>query len=81
MSQFTVTISDVEEKALLVHMIDIQKWLDNMVQNRTRKAVDQIVDDYSDMNIKTASVADKEQFVQAATLETAAEREAELKKE
>lgn len=52
MAQYTVIISDEEEKALLTDMVSIQDWLDNAVHNKARQCVDvvcrQALEDESD---------------------------------
>jgi hypothetical protein len=39
---YTVTLTDVEEKALLWDMMDIQGWIDNAVYNKVRQCTDEI---------------------------------------
>lgn len=80
MPDYTVTLTDAEDKALSVVAVSQQEWIDNAVKNRCRQSKEKIVD----AEIKriraaggTVSGTDDE-IVMAATVETAAEREIRL---
>lgn len=40
MGQYTITLSQEEEKALLTDMLSIQEWLDNAIHNKARQCID-----------------------------------------
>lgn len=80
MADYTITLTDAEDKALGVVALDKQEWIENAVKNRCRQAKEQIVD----AEIKrirasggTVSGTDDE-IVMAATVETAAEKLARM---
>ena len=83
MPDYTITLTDAEDKALGVIAIDKQEWIENAVKNRCRQSKEEIVD----AEIKriraaggTVSGTDDE-IVMAATVETAAERATRLESE
>lgn len=83
MADYTVTLTDAEDKALSVVAASPQAWIDNAVKNRCRQAKEEIVAS----EIKriresggTVSGTDDE-IVMAATVETAAQRQARLQAE
>jgi len=80
MPSYTVTLTDAEDKALGVIAIDKQEWIENAAKNRSRQQIDVIVN----AEIKriresggTVSGTDDE-IVMAATIESAAQRQARL---
>ena len=78
MKEFTVVISDEEEKALLTCMVDIKEWIQNAISNRARQAVDAIIKEHTDRQPKKMSVADKHALIASLDLKTAAEKNAEF---
>jgi hypothetical protein len=83
MPTYTITLTDAEDKALSVVAASPQAWIDNAVKNRCRQAKEKIVAD----EIKrirgsggTVSGTDDE-IVMAATVETAAQRQARIEAE
>ena len=83
MPSYTVTLTDAEDKALSVVAISQQEWIDNAVKNRCRISKEEIVAS----EIKriresggTISGTDDE-IVMAATVETAAEKQARIEAE
>ena len=83
MPDYTITLTDAEAKALSVVAANNQVWIENAAKNRSRQQIDVIVD----AEIKrirqaggTVSGTDEE-IVMAATIETAAERNARLQSE
>jgi hypothetical protein len=83
MADYTVTLTDAEDKALSVVAVSPQAWIDNAVKNRCRQSKDDIVAS----EIKriresggTISGTDDE-IVMAATVETAAEKQARIEAE
>lgn len=81
MAQFTITILDEEEKALLTDMVSIQDWIDNAIHNKARQCIDKVVEKNSDKQPEKLSVKEKLQIVKHATLETAAEKSARFEAE
>jgi len=77
---YTITLSDAENKALGVASLSQQDWIDNVVHNRCRIAIDEIVN--AEVQRKLANnetiSGTKEDIVNAADIETAAERQARL---
>jgi hypothetical protein len=83
MADYTVTLTDAEDKALSVVAVSPQAWIDNAVKNRCRESKDVII--ASEINrIResggTISGTDDE-IVMAATVETAAEKQARIESE
>jgi hypothetical protein len=76
--QYTITLSDAEDKALSVVALSQQDWIDNAVHNRCRIAIEEIVN--AEVQRKLAAgeqiTGSKEDIVLAAQIETAAERSA-----
>ena len=80
MAEYTITLTDAEDKALRVIALDPQDWIDNAVHNRCRIAIDNIYAAEvermtADPDITTIP-ADKNQVVLDANVQTAAERQA-----
>ena len=80
MPNYTITLSDAEDKALSVVAANNETWIVNAVKMRCKDSMDKIVD----AEIKrirqaggTVSGTDEE-IVMAATVETAAQRNARL---
>ena len=44
---YTITLTDTEDKALSYASLSQQDWIDNAVHNRCRIAIDEIVDIYT----------------------------------
>jgi len=44
MVDYTITLTDTEDKALQYVAVSVQDWIDNAVTNRCRNATDEIVD-------------------------------------
>lgn len=78
MKQFTITISDEEEKALSTCMISVQEWIDNAIHNRARIAIDAVVEDITDKKANKVSLDEKLLIVRDALVETAIERNLRL---
>lgn len=74
MKQYTVTLSNEEEKALLVDVVSIQEWLDNAIHNKARQCIDKVVREYSDKQPSKITNQEKNLIVRAAKVETAIER-------
>ena len=79
--QYTITLSDAEDKALSVVALSQQDWIDNAVHERCRIAIEEIVNSEVQRLIAAGQTisGSKEDIVLAATIETAAERNARIK--
>jgi len=80
-TNYTVSISDAEKKALEYIALSVQDWIDNAVDNRARIAIDEIYNAEvarmtADPDI-TSIPADKDAVVLAADIKSAATRQAE----
>jgi hypothetical protein len=77
---YTVTLSDAQNKALGVVAYSQQDWIDNVVHDRCRIAIEEIVK--SEVERITAAggtiSGTKENIVNAADIETAAQRQARI---
>ena len=74
----TVTLSDAEFKALEVVAISAQDWIDNVVHNRCRIAIEEIfAKEVERITAEGGSISgSKEDIVNAAPIQSAAERQA-----
>lgn len=83
MATYTITLTDAEDKALNVVAISAQDWIDNAVHERCRIAIDEIVN--AEVQRKLAAgepiTGSKDDIVMAATIETAAQRQARMEAE
>ena len=72
---YTVTITESEDKAMQWVAYSVQEWIDNVVKNRARKAIEQIYSNEVDrMNADpeiTSIPADKNKVVLDADIESA----------
>ena len=80
-TNYTVSITDAEKKALEYIALSVQDWIDNAVDNRARQAIDEIYNSEvarmtADPDI-TSIPADKDAVVLAADIKSAATRNAE----
>jgi hypothetical protein len=77
---YTITLSDAEDKALGVAALSQQDWIDNVVHERCRIAIEEIV--AIEVNRITAAggtiSGTKEDIVNAAEIESAVERKARI---
>lgn len=74
MKEFTVQITDEEEKALLTDMLSIENWLSNAIHNKARQCMDKIILDHSDRQPSKVSASERAEIVRKARVESAAER-------
>ena len=74
--QYTVTLTDAEDKALSSVAISQQEWIDNMVKERCRIAIDEIVSTEVSRLLALGQTisGSREEVVLAAPIQTAAER-------
>ena len=80
MTTYTITLSDAENKALGAVAFSQNDWIQNVVHNRCRIAIEEIV--AAEVERITASggtiSGTKEDIVNGAPIKSAAERQAEL---
>ena len=83
MLSYTITLTDAEDKALSVIAVNKQEWIDNAVKNRCRISKDEIVaSEIKRIRAEGGTVSGTDdEIVMAATVETAAERNARLEAE
>jgi aspartyl aminopeptidase len=76
---YTITISDAEEKALQFVSVSAQEWIENVVHERCRIAIDEIVQiELERATLTGGSISGtKEEIVLASNAKSAAERRAE----
>lgn len=80
---YTITLSDAQDKALSVEAYSQQNWIENVVFERCREAIDSIVnlEVQRKLAIGETISGSKEDIVMAANVETAAERTARIEAE
>lgn len=80
MTTYTITLSDAENKALGVVAFSQNDWIQNVVKERCRLAIEEIV--AAEVQRKLAAgesiTGTKDDIVMAAPIESAAERQAHL---
>lgn len=83
MATYTITLSDAEDKAFHVVALSAQDWIDNAVHERARIAIDEIVNAevQRKLAIGEAITGSKEDIVNAANIESAAQRQARAEAE
>ncbi len=83
MATYTITLSDAEDKALHIVALSAQDWIDNAVHERCRIAIDEIVNTevQRKLAIGESISGSKEDIVNAADIESAAERQARVEAE
>ena len=77
---YTVTLSDAENKALGFVAFSQQEWIDNAVHERCRIAIEEIVNAEVQRKLAVGETisGSKEDIVNAASIQSAAERQAEF---
>ena len=80
MTTYTITLSDAENKALGFVAFSQQDWIDNAVHNRCRIAIEEIVAAEVQRKIEANETisGSKEDIVNAASIKSAAQRQAEF---
>ena len=83
MPNYTITLTDAEDKALSVVAVSQQEWINNAVKSRCKASMDKIVaDEITRIRSSGGAVSGTdEEIVMAATVETAAERNARIEAE
>lgn len=79
----TITLSDAEFKALEYVAVSAQDWSDNVIHERCRIAIEQIVADEVQRKLAAGESISgtKEDIVNAAPIKSAAQRQAEFEAE
>ena len=78
--KYTITLTDAENKALGYIAYSQQDWIDNVVHERCRIAIEEIVSAEVQrlLNAGESITGSKDDIVNAAPIQSAAERQAEL---
>lgn len=81
--QYTITLTDAENKALGVVALDQNDWIQNAVHERCRIAIDEIVAAEVQRKLTAGEpiTGTKDDIVMAAQIESAAERQARFEAE
>jgi hypothetical protein len=78
MANYTVTLTAVQEKALLGDMVSIQDWIDNSINNKARKMINRYVEQ-SGLGSRHSTDDQKATIITDMTIETATARNARLR--
>jgi len=80
MTTYTITLSAAEDKALGFTAVSQQEWIDNVVHERCRIAIEEIVAAEVQRLLAAGQpiTGSKDDIVLAASIKTAAERRAEM---
>jgi len=80
--EYTITLTEAENKALAYVAVDPQEWIDNAVHERCRLAIEEIFQLEVQRMLADPSIteipADRDVVVLAANVQSAAERQASL---
>lgn len=78
--QYTITLSDAEDKALSIVALDQNDWIQHVVHDRCRIAIEEIVQSEVQRLLSEGKpiTGSKEEIVIAAEIETAAARHAKI---
>jgi len=77
---YTITLSDAEDKALGFVAVSQDDWIQNVVHNRCRIAIEEIVaaEVQRKLDLNETISGSKEDIVNAAPIQSAAEKQAEF---
>jgi len=80
MTTYTITLTDAEDKALGFIAVSQNEWIQNVIQERCRIAIEEIVASEVDRitAIGGSISGTKEDIVNAAPIKSAAQRQAEF---
>lgn len=81
--EYTVTLTDAEDKALAVVAFNQNDWIQNVIHERCRIAIDEIVASEVQRLLAEGKpiTGSKDDIVLAADIETAADRQTRLEEE
>ena len=68
MATYTVTVTEAQNRVLKDEMVDaagVQAWLDNMVQNKARRRIDEVLIRETDKRPDKMTVVEKEAEIDA----------------
>ena len=74
--EYKVTLNDVQQKAMLGQVRDIQTWIENAIENKARKAINYFCD--VEGVSKKASEDTKNTTITNATIETVEDKNKRL---
>jgi Flp pilus assembly protein CpaB len=79
MAEYTITLTDAQEKALRWVAVDPQDWIENFVYARCETAIDEIVNSevQRKLSIGEPIVGTKEEIVMESNIVSAADRNVE----
>tara|TARA_B100001939_G_scaffold125861_1_gene109090 strand:+ start:522 stop:782 length:261 start_codon:yes stop_codon:yes gene_type:complete len=81
MAEYTITLTDAEEKAMAYVAYSVQDWIDNAVKNRARQAINEIYNMETERMQNDDSIdsipTDKNQVVLDANIVAMADQEVE----
>ena len=77
MANYTVTLTAVQEKALLGDMVSIQDWIENSINNKARKMINRYVEQ-SGLGSRHSTDDQKATIITDMTIETATAKNARL---
>ena len=80
MANYTVVLSEEQEKALLSDMASIQDWIDNAILNKARRMIDYHVTE-SGLGSNKTPLERKLEIIGDMEIETALERQAREEQE
>lgn len=83
MTTYTITLSAAEDKALAFVAVSQQEWIDNVVHDRCRIEMEQIIANEVKRKLDAGEpiTGSKDDIVLAADIKSAAQRDAELRAE
>lgn len=81
MTQFIVTVSDEELKALEWDIYNVHAWIQNAISEKARRTMDILIEQNTSFNYKKISAMEKESIIRKLVIETAKERTKRLEKE
>lgn len=80
MANYTITLSDAQDKALHFVAVSAQDWIENVVYERCRIAIEEIVKQEVERKLAAGEpvTGSKDDIVLAADIKSAAQRHAEV---
>jgi len=81
MATYTITLTDAEDKAIHVVAISAQEWINNVVHERCRVAMEEIANNHIQEQLKKGQPiagTTHEEIVLNVNIKSAAQRDAEI---
>jgi len=66
MGQYSINLSEEQEKALLTNMMTIQSWIDNAIHNKARQCIDKVCEEALEDETDTILTRDEKGQIVAA---------------